>query len=751
MQEIKDAVWECGGDKAPAPDGFTFKFIKSHWDILGHDIFRYMKEFETSSLIPRGCNSSFITLIPKVEDPLVIHDYRPISLIGCQYKTIAKVLANRLALVISLVVGESQTAFIKGRQIIDGPLMVDEIISCAKMYKKKLFMLNVDFEKAFDSFSWSLLDSTMMQMGFSLKWRQWMRACLNSGYTSVLIGNGEPTSFWLDKWLGGPPLCHIFPRLFRLEVNKDCRVCDRCPSVIPLNIVIGSSHENHTTACFVPPHLGSIVDSIQRPNTQILPPGLHFNWAWNRPLRSTAETLELEELANLISQLSFSSSQDKWEFTLCTSRRFTVQSLRYLINNSSTATDETTTRWNKVVPIKVNISSWRVVYSRLPTRVNLDVRGIDLYSVRCPLCDDDVETEVHLFISCKIAKETWSNVLKWRKLNNLQFSSIIDIITLADQACLSSALHPIFDAFVQSTIWILWRYRNEFTFGSNKNLILNDLLARCYINCRSKKNSDACEIRVSREKDSGPSLWKRLRSDKSDHASSNCKNVSESNDSEIKTVHDANPTHSSPSTPKDISVRKCGPDHRNSNSITNDVTVSLKKRQRNIASESENLVSASEEANESSPKLIFYRISSRRKDSSVPIGDQLTTGTDDTQKKNEFGDEGTFKQELLKFHVLQGLESRGSIVRQSTISRKKEVCSKGEYTSGLDTNMIYLYHYAKQLGQLQRLEITKANKTFFDNENMEVALGNGVFEERIADFVHAIRAICDRLEKPKAM
>ncbi|GJY16084.1 integrase, catalytic region, zinc finger, CCHC-type containing protein [Tanacetum coccineum] len=119
-----------------------------------------------------------------------------------------------------------------------------------------------------------------------------------------------------------------------------------------------------------------------------------------------AKTLELEELANLISQLSLSSSQDKWEFTLCTSRRFIVQSLRYLINDSSTATDQTNTRWNKLVPNKVNISSWRVVHARLPTRVNLDVRGIDLHSVRCPLCDDDVEMEVHLFISCKIAKET---------------------------------------------------------------------------------------------------------------------------------------------------------------------------------------------------------------------------------------------------------------------------------------------------------------------------------------------------------
>ncbi|GKE18422.1 RNA-directed DNA polymerase, eukaryota, reverse transcriptase zinc-binding domain protein, partial [Tanacetum coccineum] len=47
----------------------------------------------------------------------------------------------------------------------------------------------------------------------------------------------------------------------------------------------------------------------------------------------------------------------------------------------------------------------------VPTRVNLDKRGIDLDSVRCPLCDDDIEIEDHLFALCSIAKDVWKEVM----------------------------------------------------------------------------------------------------------------------------------------------------------------------------------------------------------------------------------------------------------------------------------------------------------------------------------------------------
>ena len=166
-----------------------------------------VKHFEIEGEIPRGCNSSFITLISKIKDPLHIKDYRPISLIGCQYKVIAKVLANRLFKVVNSVVSEVQTAYIKGRQIIDGPLMVNEIISWATKRQQKLFILKVDFEKAFDSLDWKFLDHVMEQMGFSDKWRKWISGCLDSGFSSVLV-NGSPTKeFKIQKGLRqGDPL-----------------------------------------------------------------------------------------------------------------------------------------------------------------------------------------------------------------------------------------------------------------------------------------------------------------------------------------------------------------------------------------------------------------------------------------------------------------------------------------------------------------------------------------------------------------
>lgn len=77
--EIKHAVWSCGGSKAPGPDGYSFSFIKSNWELLKSDIMATAMEFQKRGKLAKGCNSTFLSLIPKSTDPLTLNDYRPIS------------------------------------------------------------------------------------------------------------------------------------------------------------------------------------------------------------------------------------------------------------------------------------------------------------------------------------------------------------------------------------------------------------------------------------------------------------------------------------------------------------------------------------------------------------------------------------------------------------------------------------------------------------------------------------------------
>ena len=114
LEEIREAVWECEGNKNPGPDGFNFTFIKRFWDLLKGDIWRVLNEFYDNGRLSKGVNSSFIALIPKVESPIGLNDFRPISLVGCIYKIIAKVLAARLRNVMHYLIEENQSAFVGG-------------------------------------------------------------------------------------------------------------------------------------------------------------------------------------------------------------------------------------------------------------------------------------------------------------------------------------------------------------------------------------------------------------------------------------------------------------------------------------------------------------------------------------------------------------------------------------------------------------------------------------------------------------
>ncbi|GJV37309.1 RNA-directed DNA polymerase, eukaryota, reverse transcriptase zinc-binding domain protein [Tanacetum coccineum] len=217
-EEVKRAVWDCGKDKSPGPDGFTFVFYHLFWNLIENDVVEAVKYFFHQGYFPKGCNSSFIALILKTPEAKMVKDYRPISLIGSLYKIIAKILANRLVVVLGDLVNEVQSAFVADRQILDGPFILNELFQWCKSKKKQSLIFKVDFEKAYDSVRWDYLDDVLKKFGFRERWCGWIQGCLRSSRGSVIV-NGSPTEeFQFHKGLKqGDPLS---PFLFILIMES---------------------------------------------------------------------------------------------------------------------------------------------------------------------------------------------------------------------------------------------------------------------------------------------------------------------------------------------------------------------------------------------------------------------------------------------------------------------------------------------------------------------------------------------------
>ncbi|GJW04347.1 RNA-directed DNA polymerase, eukaryota, reverse transcriptase zinc-binding domain protein [Tanacetum coccineum] len=532
--EIKDVIWSCGNEKSPGPNGFSFYFIKHFWELFKVDVFAFVHEFFNTSHILRGCNSYFITLIPKKDNPMNVKDYRPLSLIRIQYKVLAKILANRLASVIDSVISNEQSTFIKGRQILDGPLMINEIVEWCKRPKKKAKLFKIDFEKAFDTISWDYIFSMLYYLGFGSKWIQWIKACLSSSFASVLINGSPTTKFKIGHGLRqGDPLSpflfiigmeglhvaiqdaidsnlftglyvgnnncfgiankHSKIKLYRIGIHPDeltrmARITGCNSSTLPftyLGLPVGLNM--HHSANWSPiigkvqKHLstwkanllsiggrltliklggngedkkihwtkwnlilnskekgGLGVTSLHALNLALIYKwrwrnGLNIkfwidNWLegitlqyrfphlyalktfknctcaerylngvwncqWRRNRRNGIESYQLSALMDALANVSFNNGADTWIWNVDNSHVFSVSNARYLIDNANLTPGNRPTKWSKYVPLKINIFAWRLLLNRLPMKINLSDRDIDVPNILFLALDGRISTE----------------------------------------------------------------------------------------------------------------------------------------------------------------------------------------------------------------------------------------------------------------------------------------------------------------------------------------------------------------------
>jgi hypothetical protein len=108
-----------------------------------------------------------IILLPKVNEAERIQQYRPIFLLNVSFKIFTKVAMIRLNTVADHVVRSSQTAFMQGRNILDGVVMLHETVHELNSKKLNGVILKQDFKKAYDKVKLSLLQQTLRMKGFS--------------------------------------------------------------------------------------------------------------------------------------------------------------------------------------------------------------------------------------------------------------------------------------------------------------------------------------------------------------------------------------------------------------------------------------------------------------------------------------------------------------------------------------------------------------------------------------------------------
>ncbi|XP_035841291.1 uncharacterized protein LOC118488184 [Helianthus annuus] len=163
--------------------------------------------------------------------------------------------------------------------------------------------------------------------------------------------------------------------------------------------------------------------------------------------------------------VNLSDCNDRWLWLPEDSGEFSVKSAFVLVGSKEVDSSRFIWEWCKWIPLKCNVFAWRAVMERLPTKVELRKRNIQVGEVTCPLCGSGEESADHLFTACSFATAIWSKISSWCKVPFIMAFSFKDVLVAHRFCGLKGKLSLAYQGIVLTSCWLIWKARNDCVFN----------------------------------------------------------------------------------------------------------------------------------------------------------------------------------------------------------------------------------------------------------------------------------------------
>lgn len=199
---------------------------------MGVDLVLAVQDFFHTGQLLKQINATNISLVPKVTNPNIVADYRPISFCNVVYKVITKVMANRMQSILEDIISPTQGAFVQHRSIVSNILICQELVrNYHRTNSAARCLMKLDVRKAYDTVEHSFLRDVMLGLGFPNVFVHRMMTCITSAQFSIII-NGVPHGYFrgrrglqqgdpVSPYLFVIAMDHLSRKLLKLEDDRN--------------------------------------------------------------------------------------------------------------------------------------------------------------------------------------------------------------------------------------------------------------------------------------------------------------------------------------------------------------------------------------------------------------------------------------------------------------------------------------------------------------------------------------------------